>query len=76
VPRIDQLPDDVKLFKQMVLERDAHLQSAQLQIENLDAMLARLGGGFGRGSEALDTQIEQLECRWCRRASSQANVPN
>jgi transposase len=62
VARIDQLPDDVEVLKQMVLERDAYLQSAQLQIENLKAMLARLRDArFGRSSEVLDAQIEQLE---------------
>ena len=40
--RIDHLPDDVELLKQMVLERDAYLRSAQQQIEQLKAMLARL----------------------------------
>ena len=46
----------------MVLERDAYLESAQLQIENLKAMLARLRDQrYGRSSEALDAQIEQLE---------------
>jgi transposase len=60
--RIDHLPDDVELLKQMVLERDAYLHSAQQQIEQLKAMLARLKDRrFGRSSEALDAQIEQLE---------------
>src|ERR1700728_3066264 len=60
--RIDHLPDDVELLKQMVLERDAYLHSAQQQIEQLKAMLARLKDRrFGRSSEALDAQIEQLD---------------
>src|ERR1700748_3558295 len=46
----------------MVLERDAYLESVQVQIENLKAMLARLRDQrYGRSSEALDAQIEQLE---------------
>jgi transposase len=62
VSRIDQLPDDVETLKRMVLERDAYLESAQVQIENLKAMLARLRDQrYGRSSEALDAQIEQLE---------------
>ena len=62
MPRIDHLPDDVHVLKQMVLERDALVASQELQIEKLKILLGRLRKErFGRSSETLDLQIAQLE---------------
>lgn len=62
MPRIDHLPDDVHVLKQMVLERDALVASQELQIEHLKILLGRLRKErFGRSSETLDLQIAQLE---------------
>ena len=60
--RIDHLPEDVHVLKQMVLERDALVASQELQIEHLKILLGRLRKErFGRSSETLDLQIAQLE---------------
>lgn len=66
---INQLPDDIETLKRMLLERDAQLEierhnvrAQQTLIEYLKLQIARLKRmQFGRSSEKLQTQIEQLE---------------
>ena len=64
-----QLPDDIEALKRLVLEREAQLEIARHNerahltlIEHLKLQIARLKRmQFGRSSEKLQTQIEQLE---------------
>ncbi|ARL87133.1 IS66 family transposase [Burkholderia pseudomallei] len=71
-------PDDIEALKAMLLERDArigHLEdvveshkaanaTAKAEIEHLKLLIAKLRRmQFGRSSEKLDRQIEQLELR-------------
>jgi transposase len=56
------LPDDVEVLKQIVLEQRARLLSNKLQIEQLKLELSKLKRmQFGRSSEQLDEKIAQLE---------------
>jgi transposase len=56
------LPDDVEILKQIVLEQRARLLSSKLQIEQLKHELSKLKRmQFGRSSEQLDEKIAQLE---------------
>ena len=56
------LPDDVEILKQIVLEQRARLLSNKLQIEQLKLDLSKLKRmQFGRSSEQLDEKIAQLE---------------
>ena len=56
------LPDDVEVLKQIVLEQRARLLSNKLQIEQLKLELSKLKRmQFGRSSEQLDEKISQLE---------------
>ncbi|MDA0571724.1 IS66 family transposase [Burkholderia gladioli] len=65
------LPDDINALKALLLERDAQvaelrqqLSSRSLEIEHLKLTIAKLRRmQFGRKSEKLDLQIEQLELR-------------
>ncbi|GCB06436.1 hypothetical protein PSUB009319_40670 [Ralstonia sp. SET104] len=74
----DAYPDDIEALKPLLLERDArigHLQdvveshkaanaTAKAEIEHLKLLIAKLRRmQFGRSSEKLDHQIEQLELR-------------
>lgn len=74
--RTDSLPNDVEVLQALVREqavliatrdaelqsKDAELRSHALKIEQLKAQLARLRRmQFGRSSEKLDREIEQLE---------------
>ena len=74
----DTLPDDVDALKALLRQRDGELQQLRdtvstleqalsvrsLEIEQLKLQLARLRRmQFGRKSEKLDRQIEQLETR-------------
>jgi len=74
----DALPDDIEALKAMLRQRDAqigHLQdvvdsqkaaiaSGKAEIEHLKLLIAKLRRmQFGRKSEKLDRQIEQLELR-------------
>ena len=57
-----QLPNNVEALKRMVLEQYALIEQRQLEIERLRLILARLRRErYGRSSEALDQEIEQLE---------------
>ncbi|MBK6280007.1 MAG: IS66 family transposase [Gammaproteobacteria bacterium] len=64
-----QLPDDIEALKRLVLEREAQLEierhnvrAQQTLIEYLKLQIAKLKRmQFGRSSEKLNAQIEQLE---------------
>lgn len=57
-----ELPDDIQSLKRLVIETLTALTSAQAAIEQLRLTLARLKRArFGRSSEQLDQQIEQLQ---------------
>jgi len=58
------LPDDIDALKAMVAELRQQLSSRTLEIEHLKLTIAKLRRmQFGRKSEKLDRQIEQLELR-------------
>ena len=58
------LPDDIDALKAMVAELRQQLSSRKLEIEHLKLTIAKLRRmQFGRKSEKLDRQIEQLELR-------------
>lgn len=60
--RAGDLPDDIASLKALVLQQQAMMRAHQLEIERLRLMLAKLRRlKFGRSSEQLDQQIEQLE---------------
>ena len=74
----DTLPDDIEALKALLRERDAQLEHMQdllvsrdaaiatdkAEIEHLNLLIAKLRRmQFGRKSEKLDHQIEQLELR-------------
>ncbi|MGO9994112.1 MAG: IS66 family transposase [Steroidobacteraceae bacterium] len=59
---MSDLPDDVEILKQIVIEQRARLLSNSLQIEQLKLQLSKLRGmQFGRSSEQIDEKIAQLE---------------
>ena len=75
---IDSLPDDIEVLKALLLARDGEVEQLRttvsaleqalgvrgLEIEQLKLQLAKLKGmQFGRKSEKLDREIEQLETR-------------
>ncbi|MBU9173023.1 IS66 family transposase [Burkholderia gladioli] len=70
-PTSTALPDDIDALKALLRERDAQvaelrqqLSSRSLEIEHLKLTIAKLRRmQFGRKSEKLDRQIEQLELR-------------
>lgn len=58
------LPDDIDALKAMVRERDAVIATHASEVEQLKLSIAKLKRmQFGRKSEKLDCQIEQLELR-------------
>ena len=59
---MSDLPDDIEILKQIVIEQRSRLLSNSLQIEQLKLELAKLRRmQFGRSSEQLDEKIAQLE---------------
>ena len=59
---MSDLPDDIEILKQIVIEQRSRLLSNSLQIEQLKLQLAKLRRmQFGRSSEQIDAQIAQLE---------------
>lgn len=59
---MSDLPDDVEILKQIVIEQRARLLSNSLQIEQLKLQLSKLRRmQFGRSSEQIDEKIAQLE---------------
>src|SRR5437879_7779620 len=69
MPRAGELPNDIETLKRLLLERTAALEVAQAlllsrqhEIEQLKLQIARLRRmHFGRSSEQLNEQIQQLE---------------
>src|ERR1700722_8954372 len=60
--RMSDLPDDIEILKQIVIEQRERLLSSTLQIEQLKLQLAKLRRmQFGRSSEQIDAEIAQLE---------------
>ena len=60
----NELPDDVAALKQLVLAQRAAIQSHATEIEHLKLIIAKLKRmQFGRRSEKLDHEVEQLELR-------------
>lgn len=58
----EQLPEDIDALKQLVLAQRAALDSRAREIEALKLLIARLRRmQFGRSSERLNREIEQLE---------------
>ena len=59
---MSDLPDDVEILKQIVIEQRVRLLSHSLQIEQLKLQLSKLRRmQFGRSSEQIDEKIAQLE---------------
>lgn len=60
--RIDQLPDDVRTLKRVIIEQASALHSERLLVEKLKLQIARLRRmQFGRSSERHDEHLAQLE---------------
>src|SRR5713101_2876721 len=56
--------EEIAMLRRMLAERDAALASAAIEIEHLRLQLRALKRSrFGRSSEKLDTEIEQIELR-------------
>ncbi len=69
------LPDDVAALKALVLEQRAMLALHIAEIEQLKLLIAKLRRmQFGRSSERLDRQIEQLELRLEELQTAQAEL--
>lgn len=70
------LPDDVESLKALVREQRARLAFNSAEIEHLKLLIAKLRRmQFGRSSERLDRQIEQMELRLEELQSAQAELP-
>ncbi len=62
MPSTRDLPDDIESLKSLVIAQRAELQTRALLIEHLKLQIARLRRAqFGRSSEQLTAEIEQLE---------------
>src|SRR2546421_4244534 len=83
MPRAGELPNDIETLKRLLLERTAALEVAQAlllsrqhEIEQLKLQIARLRRmHFGRSSEQLDEQIQQLEFKLEELESEEASLP-
>jgi len=70
------LPDDVESLKALVREQRARLAFNSAEIEQLKLLIAKLRRmQFGRSSERLDRQIEQMELRLEELQTAQAELP-
>ena len=70
------LPDDVVALKALVLEKCAQLATRVAEVEHLKLLIAKLRRmQFGRSSERLDRQIDQMELRLEELRSAQAELP-
>ena len=59
-----ELPDDVEVLKALVLAQQSLLSERAVEIEHLKLIIAKLKRlQFGRRSEKIDREIEQLELR-------------
>ena len=71
------LPDDVAALKALVLEQRAQLATRVAEIEHLKLLIAKLRRmQFGRSSERLDRQIEQMELRLEELQTAQGELPS
>jgi transposase len=71
----DLLPDDIEQLKQLVLRQRAQLAANTLEIEHLKILIAKLRRAqFGRSSEKLAHEINQLELRLEELQSGQAQA--
>jgi len=69
------LPDDVEALKQLVLEERAKVVAATIEIDQLKLLIAKLRRlQFGRSSEKLSHEIEQLELRLEELQTAQAQA--
>jgi len=60
----DDLPDDIEALKALVIAQRAQLHSHVAEIEHLKLVIAKLKRlQFGRRSEKLEREVEQLELR-------------
>jgi transposase len=71
----DLLPDGIEQLKQLVLRQRAQLAANTLEIEHLKILIAKLRRAqFGRSSEKLAHEINQLELRLEELQSGQAQA--
>jgi transposase len=69
------LPDDVEALKRLVLEQRAKLASNTIEIDQLKLLIAKLRRQqFGRSSEKLSREIDQLELRLEELQTAQAQA--
>ncbi len=69
------LPNDVEELKRLVLEQQAKLVAHTIEIEQLKLLIAKLRRlQFGRSSEKLSREIEQLELRLEELQTAQAQA--
>jgi hypothetical protein len=69
------LPDDIDALKALVLEHQARLAIRDTEIEHLKLLIAKLKRmQFGRSSEKLNKQVEQLELRLEELQSAEAQI--
>ena len=69
------LPDDVEALKQLVLAERAKLYAATIEIDQLKLLIAKLRRlQFGRSSEQLSREIDQLELRLEELQTAQAQT--
>jgi len=69
------LPNDVEALKRLVLEQQAKLVAHTIEIEQLKLLIAKLRRlQFGRSSEKLSREIEQLELRLEELQTAQAQA--
>ncbi len=74
-PPLPPLPDDVEALKQLVLEQRAKLAANTIEIDQLKLLIAKLRRmQFGRSSEKLSREIEQLELRLEELQTAQAQA--
>ena len=71
----DELPDDIEALKALVITQRAQLHSHLTEIEHLKLLIAKFKRmQFGRRSEKLDREVEQLELRLEELQSAEAQV--
>jgi transposase len=71
----DDLPDDIEALKALVIAQRAQLHSHLTEIEHLKLVIAKLKRmQFGRRSEKLDREVEQLQLRLEELQSAEAQV--
>jgi len=72
---VPPLPDDVEALKRLVLEQQAKLAANTIEIDQLKLLIAKLRRlQFGRSSEKLSREIDQLELRLEELQTAQAQA--